>query len=98
MHRAGEGLLYDKYQFRFIRLRWFARLFGELGVGYAQAQNYDSILIPHLEFVDGFQIIILKDNNKLVLDRYYVLIKRIEYRWANDHTYIGVCKPDVSLY
>lgn len=100
VHRAGEGLIYENYQFsfRFVKFRWFARLFGQAGVGYAQAQNYDSILIPKLEFINGFRVILLKGDDDWSLGQYYGLIKRIEYRWAKDHTYIGVCNPNVSLH
>ena len=99
VHRAGEGLIYDNYQFsfRFIKFRWFARLFSQTGVGYAQAQNYDSIFIPRLEFIDGFRVILLKGKDNWSLGQYYGLIKRIEYRWADDHTFIGICKPNVLL-
>ena len=99
VHRAGVGLKYDNYQFsyKFKRFRWFVRLFGREGVGYAQSQNYDSILIPRLKYFDGFRVILLKNENDQEVGQFYGLIKRIEYRWAGDHAYIGICKPSAPL-
>ena len=99
VHRAGVGLKYNNYKisFKFQRYRWFFQLFGREGIGYAQTQNYDSILIQRLKYFDGFQVILLKTDNHREVGQFYGLIKRIEYRWAGDHTYIGICTPSAPL-